>query len=500
MLQLGRDGKHRSGRRSGCQRWPAAPLVLLLTAGCVTGYDRPAWERVGSTAPQRSAASTPYAAPAKSAAASPGNTAVERQMLPPPGAAARPAPSAVPAKPAPSAAAPLPASGTPAGVPGKMVASKTAGPARPAIDPAWRGIDIITTHQEDTLLDIAVAHGLGFLEVAIANPGVDPWLPGDGTQVVLPQLHLPPDGPRQGVVINLPEQRLYFYQGGKLAHSYPIGIGRDGHATPVGTTTVARKTVNPVWRPTPSARADDPELPAAVQAGPDNPLGSRALYLGWSSYLIHGTNKEYSIGRRGSRGCIRMYEDDVRALYERVPVGTPLTTLDQPVKVGWIGEELYIQASPTIGQVRQWEDGRRFDPVSDPGARDLVRRKAGKEADRIDWAEVDRALAERRGIVTLITNPKLPAAIASAQSAPPPPSAAAPAAATTASGRSAAATSSTVAVRQPAAPVARPTATAAAGRPATTLQPASRPPSAATASSDSSGDDLVKWLRGRLSP
>ncbi len=380
------------------------------------------------------------------------------------------------------------------------MAAKEVAPTKPAIDPAWRGVDVVTTRHEDTLLDIAVAHGLGFLEVAIANPGVDPWLPGDGTQVVLPKLHLPPDGPHQGVVINLPEQRLYAYQNGRLAQSYPIGIGRDGHATPIGTTTVVRKTVNPVWRPTPSARADDPELPAAVPAGPDNPLGSRALYLGWSSYLIHGTNKEYSIGRRGSRGCIRMYEDDVRALYERLPVGTSVTTVDQPVQVGWIGDQLYIEASPTMAQVRQWEEGKRFEPVSDPGARDLVRRKAGNDANRIDWAAVDRALADRRGIVTLITLPAAPTAVAGEQFPASPATAAAPVAAvpTPATGRSTATLAGNAAAARQPSPVARPAVTATSGAAAATMRPASRPSSAA-APSDSSDEDLVKWLRGRLS-
>lgn len=363
------------------------------------------------------------------------------------------------------------------GAPGQMVAAKTPGPAAPAIDPAWQGIDIITTRHEDTLLDVAVAHGLGFLEVAMANQGVDPWLPGDGTQVVLPKLHLPPDSPHQGLIINLPEQRLYYYQGGKLVNSYPIGIGRDGHATPVGTTTVARKTVNPVWRPTPSARADDPELPAEVPAGPDNPLGSRAFYLGWSSYLIHGTNKEYSIGRRGSRGCIRMYEDDVRTLYDRVPVGTPVTAVDQPVKVGWIGDQLYIEASPTVVQVRQWEEEKRFDPVSDAGVRDLVLRKAGKDADRIDWAAVDRAAAERRGIATLITRREAPVAVADVS----PPLQPYPAPVAGAGGSATG-------------------AAAAAARPSATTKPASRSAAAGRAASASpSGDELVKWLRERLS-
>ena len=460
-------------RRRRNLRWRAASLLALAlrVAGGVSGADRPAWARMGSTPPPRSAQPAP-ARPLTSSA----STAVARKALPPLDASGQPATSV--ALGGAAVAAPV------TGAAGNTVATATPGrvPARPAIDPAWIGVDIVTTRHEDTLLDLAVDHGLGFLEVAMANPGVDPWLPGEGTQVVLPKTHLPPDGPRQGLVLNLPEQRLYYYQGGKLVRSYPIGIGRDGHATPVGATTVARKTVNPVWRPTPSARADDPELPAEVPAGPDNPLGSRALYLGWSSYLIHGTNKEYSIGRRGSRGCIRMYEDDVRALYDHVAVGTQVTTLDQPVKVGWIGDQLYIEASPTIAQVRQWEEDKGFDPVSDAGVRDLVLRKAGKSADQIDWAAVDRAVTERRGIVTRITGPEAPIAVASTSPSFQPYAAPAPVA--TAAGSTAGLVPS----------AARPSATATATKPATRPAVSSR-----AASAQPSGDELVKWLRQRLS-
>ena len=188
---------------------------------------------------------------------------------------------------------------------------------------------------EDTLLDFAVGHNLGFIEVAMANPGVDPWLPGEGTPIVLPTL-LPPDAPPRGIVLNLPEQRLYHYEGGRLLRSYPIGIGRDGHATPIGATTIVRKQENPTWYPTASARNDDPTLPAAVPPGPDNPLGARAMYLGWRNYLIHGTNKEYGIGRRASRGCIRMYPEDIEWLFPRVAIGTQVTVVNQPVTVSLV--------------------------------------------------------------------------------------------------------------------------------------------------------------------
>jgi L,D-transpeptidase ErfK/SrfK len=288
---------------------------------------------------------------------------------------------------------------------------------RKAVDPAWAGVETQVARHEDTLLDLAVGHHLGFIEVAMANPGVDPWLPGEGTPILLPKLHLPPDAPPRGIVLNLPEQRLYYYESGRLLRSYPIGIGRDGHATPIGSTTIVRKQENPIWYPTASARNDDPTLPAVVPPGPDNPLGNRAMYLGWKSYLIHGTNKEYGIGRRASRGCIRMYSDDAVALYDRVAVGTPVTVVDQPIKVGWLENELYIEASPTIAQVRQWEGKGKFAPAKAGDVRRSVLKKAGAAADYVDWGTVDRTVRERRGIPTRITRPLAPPMMASAAKA-----------------------------------------------------------------------------------
>jgi L,D-transpeptidase ErfK/SrfK len=284
-------------------------------------------------------------------------------------------------------------------------------------DPARAGAETRLARHEDTLIDLAVEHNLGFIEVAMANPGVDPWLPGEGTPILLPKLHLQPDVQPRGIVLNLPEQRLYHYEDGRLLRSYPIGIGRDGHATPIGSTTIVRKQENPTWYPTASARNDDPTLPAAVPPGPDNPLGNRAMYLGWTSYLIHGTNKEYGIGRRASRGCIRMYSDDVIALCDRVAVGTPVTVVDQPIKVGWLDKELYIEASPTISQVRQWEEHGKFAPASAGDVRRLALKKAGAAADHIDWAAVDRTVRERRGIPARITRALATPMVASAAKA-----------------------------------------------------------------------------------
>lgn len=395
-----------AARRSGgfaCTCLPA--LVGCAAVAACALENRPAWERaaVGSP-PSYASLVRPYPPQARTAlqqdqakaaaSAQTRKTAGGRVALP------------TATKPLGQAVSPSPSTATGKAAAGKAVPTLASTPEPPrAADPAWAGVETHVARHEDTLLDLAVGHNLGFIEVAMANPGVDPWLPGEGTPIVLPTLHLPPDAPPRGIVLNLPEQRLYHYEGGRLLRSYPIGIGRDGHATPIGNTTIVRKQENPTWYPTASARNDDPALPAAVPPGPDNPLGDRAMYLGWRNYLIHGTNKEYGIGRRASRGCIRMYAEDAVTLYDSVAIGTPVTAVDQPIKVGWLENELYIEASPTVAQVRQWEGKGKFAPAQAGDVRRLVLKKAGAAADRVDWATVDRTVHERRGIPTRITRP-----------------------------------------------------------------------------------------------
>lgn len=505
-------GAERTARRVG-----PALLLALLAIGAFSACsvaERPAWERAAVGQPA-AAASAREAKDAPPAAARP---PVERAPLPP--LAGQPAASQHRSS-AGSVIASAPPPAAPTGGSGQVVAAATpAGVPRPAaapaIDPAWTGYDVLIARHEDTLLDLAVQHGLGFLELAVANPGVDPWLPGEGTTVILPKTHLLPDAPQRGIVINLPEQRLFFFQNGKLVRSYPIGIGRDGHATPTGSTTVVRKAMNPTWYPTPSTRADDPELPTVFPPGPDNPLGTRAIYLGWPSYLIHGTNKEYGIGRRASRGCIRMYDRDVQTLYEKTPIGTPVTVVDQPIKVGFIGEDLYVEASPTVAQVRQREETGKFEPVEAEGARELAMTRAGPLVDRIDWAVFDRAVKERRGITTRITRPVglgLPAIATSPPASPLLTAGAAKSGAALATGKAEAGRAAPVslpasspALRQSAAPQPTLPSGAAAARPPRPTAPV-RPavpsvqarPAEAGATVDDHPDDLVKWLRGRLS-
>ena len=260
------------------------------------------------------------------------------------------------------------------------------------------------TVHEDTLLAVARQYGLGFIEMLAANPGIDPWLPGAGTSVVLPTAHLLPDAARDGIVINLATQRLYYFGGRTDAVlTFPIGIGRLGRETPLGATYVAGKRERPTWIPPASIRTEHPDLPAAVPPGPANPLGMFALDLGWSGYVIHGTNKPYGIGRRVSHGCIRLYPEHIARLFERVETGTPVTIVDQPVKLGWSGGALYLEVHPTQAQGDELEAQGRFRPrpISDIVAR--VKSVTGVETDRVDWAGVSRVARERRGIPVRIT-------------------------------------------------------------------------------------------------
>ncbi len=274
--------------------------------------------------------------------------------------------------------------------------------------PAWTataGDDLVgrmsahVTVFEDNLLDVARANDLGFVEVRAANPEIDPWLPGADARIILPTAHLLPDAPREGIVINLAEMRLYYFSepGGPPA-TYPIGIGREGWTTPTGSSQIVRKAEEPSWYPPESIRAERPDLPAVIGPGEDNPLGDYALYLDWPAYLIHGTNRPWGIGRRVSSGCIRMYPEDIAALFESVPLKTPVTVVDQPVKLGWVDGELYLEAHPTQSQADMLEIEGRFDAVVPVGILGTVENFATQSDGRaVDWAAVLAAVKERRG-------------------------------------------------------------------------------------------------------
>lgn len=218
-------------------------------------------------------------------------------------------------------------------------------------------LTIITARADDTLLDIARRHGLGYEDIVRANPGVDTWLPGEGTAVILPTRYVLPRGPRNGVVLNLAEYRLYYYptpEEGQPAvvMTYPISIGRMDWETPLGKTTIVSKMRNPAWYPPASIRAehaaDGDPLPRIVPPGPQNPLGEYAMRLGLPGYLIHGTNRPAGVGMRVTHGCIRMFPEDIDYLFGRVDVSTAVRIINEPVKIGWDGDELVVEVHRTL--------------------------------------------------------------------------------------------------------------------------------------------------------
>jgi L,D-transpeptidase ErfK/SrfK len=271
---------------------------------------------------------------------------------------------------------------------------------------ALMGVPAIYIAQEpDTLLDIARDNDIGYVAIRAANPGVDPWLPGAGTVIILPTQHLLPDAPHRGIVINLAELRLYYYPAKGAARSFPLGIGGEGKETPVGHTRVAAKRPHPVWVPTASEHEENPDLPASVPAGPDNPMGDFALYLGWQGYAIHGSNKAYSIGRRDSHGCLRLYPEDIAWLYREVAVGTPVTVVNQRAKVGWSGGELYLEVNPSPEDIDMLEtEGAPTSGVA-IDADTLVAAAAGDDIGRLDWYAIHMAEARRDGIPIQVTRP-----------------------------------------------------------------------------------------------
>lgn len=216
-------------------------------------------------------------------------------------------------------------------------------------------VQVIEAKYEDTFADLGTRYGLGYQEMLDANPGVDAWLPGAGTKIVLPTRFILPPGPREGIVINLAEYRMYYYPKGKnVVYTYALGIGREGWGSPIGSTRVIAKTPNPTWTPPASIRAehaaDGDILPAVVPAGPDNPLGPFKFGLGMSGYLIHGSNKKFGIGMRTSHGCFRMYNNNVLELADMAPVGTPVRIINEPYKFGLSGGKVFLEAHTPLDE------------------------------------------------------------------------------------------------------------------------------------------------------
>ena len=253
-----------------------------------------------------------------------------------------------------------------------LVAILAAGPAAaetialPPVDVDLIGaVRIIEARQDDTLLDIARRYDIGQDEILHANPEVDRWIPGAGTKVVIPSRYVLPNTPRRGLVLNVPEMRLYYFPPVRrnepaVVQTYPVSIGRMDWATPLGETRLVAKVKDPAWRPPKSIReeaeARGEPLPEFIPAGPDNPLGRFALRLGLPGYLIHSTNKPYGVGMRVSHGCIRMYPEDIEILFPEVSTETPVRLVNQPAKAGWLADTLYLEIHPPLEEDQAGRD------------------------------------------------------------------------------------------------------------------------------------------------
>jgi len=273
-------------------------------------------------------------------------------------------------------------------------------------------IDLVGTVQytearpEETLLDIARQHDLGQEEILLANPDVDRWLPEPGAKVLLPNTYLLPNAPREGLVLNLPEMRLYYYgqrdeRGRRLVITHPVSVGRMDWKTPLGQARIVRKARDPTWRPPQSLRqeaaAEGRTLPGVVPAGPDNPLGRYAMYLSISGYLIHSTNKPYGVGMRVTHGCVRMYPEDIEELFPMVPVNTPVQIVNQPIKLGWYADTLYIEVHPRLDEEKETA------PPLLRTALDQVYAVLEERPVELDSGALMVAVAERRGIPVAIS-------------------------------------------------------------------------------------------------
>lgn len=269
----------------------------------------------------------------------------------------------------------------------------------------------IKASRDDSLIDIAVQYLLGQEEVVRANKGVDRWLPGAGTPVRIPSSYLLPDAPRQGIVINLPEYRLYYYQPGKVI-SYSVGIGRVDWKTPLGVTKVVGKVKNPTWTPPATIRAEHlakgDVLPEVWPAGPDNPLGLFAFRLGIPGYLLHSTNKPQGVGMQVSHGCMRLYPKDIEKMFPMVAVGTPVNIVNQPVKVGWSNGQLYIESHPNLeGEETGYQ--QRLDI-----ALSLIDKASNYQPVAVNEAALRMALEESNGLPTVISGSESPLSIPTA--------------------------------------------------------------------------------------
>lgn len=272
-------------------------------------------------------------------------------------------------------------------------------------------VQIVKASKDDTLTDIARRFNVGYEEIVRTNPKIDPWLPGEGTEIVVPSQFILPDAPRTGVVINIPAMRIFYYPPLKkgqrqVVFTHPIGIGKVGWRTPEGVTKIVRRQKDPTWRVPVSVRKEHhengEELEPVIGPGPDNPLGKYAFYLQWPSYLIHGTNKPAGVGLRSSHGCIRLYPEDIEQFFNMVPLGTQVRVVNQPFLFGWREGQLYMQPYDVLeDDTRDWTKAQKKLLTQSFAAR--LQQQLQQQHEQVDWTLVSSLSRSPRGIPVPIT-------------------------------------------------------------------------------------------------
>ena len=279
-------------------------------------------------------------------------------------------------------------------------------------------IKTIKAEHEDTLLDIARRHGLGYEDIVKANPGLDIWIPGKDSDVLLPTKYILPNVRREGLVLNLAEYRMYYFPVPKknekpIVITYPISIGRMDWDTPLGETRITAKAKNPSWYPPESIRAEheaegDP-LPRIVPPGPDNPLGEYAMRLDIPGYLIHGTNRPAGVGMRVTHGCIRMYPEDIFFLYNELKIGTPVRIINEPIKLGWDERKLFLEVHSSLDSKREGNKSFLYENDNPPKKHNLtiltekiIAVTEENNRDAIDWQMAETILVDPSGIPVII--------------------------------------------------------------------------------------------------
>jgi L,D-transpeptidase ErfK/SrfK len=269
----------------------------------------------------------------------------------------------------------------------------------------------------DTLLDVGRWFGLSAKEISDANNHIDWWAPPVGKEIILPSEHILPEGPRNGIVLNIPEMRLYYYyptdsvaphKKGKVrpaafsrthaqvVYTFPVGLGRFDWKTPVGNWTIVAKTKDPTWVVPDDIYEEhlerDGEADHLIEGGdPDNPLGHYRLSLSLPLYALHGTNVPWGVGMNISHGCVRLYPEDIERLFYKAKVGTPGRFVYQPVKFGWRGDSLYVEVHDDLYA--------KFPGLWNHAAHEV--RRLGLEDD-VDMGKLEKAVAAKSGVPTYV--------------------------------------------------------------------------------------------------